>query len=673
MRRSLVVVLAAAFMLLVIGVGAGWGGHADVVSTRNSMLAHRATEQAHVLHSYFSRARAIALLVAQSPAFTERPGHDHGKHSHGSSGAVSHPLSAEALGYLETLYPDSIGEACLIDDTGTERARVVRGKVAHDAELSDEEEDAPFFEPTFDLGAGRVYQAAPYVSPDTGEWVVANSTVLPDDPDAIVHFEVTVESFRKEAAEGSEFQILIVDADDGRVVVDTKLRQRMGVPLGAPDDDRFRGLAPVWGRSGITTVGGVQAAYERVPDFAGNANRWYAVVLAPSATSWLSGVSSWALLVVALGLLLVAYAATALRRGQRELVSAATTDSLTGLGNRRLLFQDLEHAVGGAGEDECYVLVIADLNGFKSYNDSYGHPAGDALLVRLGTALEAAVGGRGQAYRLGGDEFCVLARLGPGGQWPVVAAVAEALSERGEAFQVTASVGTVLIPVDARDASDAMRTADLRMYEQKNNDRRSAERQTADVLVRALAERDAPLAQRISRVVQLANQTAVRLGVDRGDLTTMSWAAQLHDIGKVAISDAVLRKPGPLTAEEWDYVRQHPIIGERIVAAAPGLLSAGRVVRQTHERFDGTGYPDRLAGAEISPLARIIAVCDAFVAMTSERPHAAALSVAEAVSEIERCAGMQFDPQVATALVHIVRANQPDETSVRPVPPRPRI
>jgi two-component system cell cycle response regulator len=133
-------------------------------------------------------------------------------------------------------------------------------------------------------------------------------------------------------------------------------------------------------------------------------------------------------------------------------------------------------------------------------------------------------------------------------------------------------------------------------------------------------------------------------------------AADLHDIGKLAIPDAILDKPGPLTPEEWTFMHQHTVIGQRIVSVAPALVRAGAFIRSSHERFDGAGYPDRLAGEQIPIGARVIAVCDAFEAIVSDRPYRAARSPQQALAELRRCAGEQFDPAVVAAFEAVVAA-----------------
>jgi two-component system, cell cycle response regulator len=342
---------------------------------------------------------------------------------------------------------------------------------------------------------------------------------------------------------------------------------------------------------------------------------------------------------------IIALAGLSLRAARRELEAQATTDALTGLGNRRKLLRDLDRHMKVATGDQAAVLTLFDLNGFKNYNDAFGHAAGDALLVRLGGALADAVAVYdGTAYRPGGDEFCVIASADR--QHDMEAAACAALSESGEGFAVSAAFGSVVIPLHAQDAGEAMRKADVAMYAQKNSGRATADRQSSDVLVRALAERHPDLGDHLDGVTELAADVALRMGIDGEELTQLRHAAALHDVGKVAIPDAIIAKPAALDDAEWAFMQRHTIIGERIVAAAPALGRAAKLVRSSHEAFDGTGYPDALGGAEIPLGARIIAVCDAFDAMISSRPYSTAKTSAEALAELRRCAGTQFDPAV---------------------------
>jgi diguanylate cyclase (GGDEF)-like protein len=342
----------------------------------------------------------------------------------------------------------------------------------------------------------------------------------------------------------------------------------------------------------------------------------------------------------------------------RRLIERISLDSLTGLGNRGQLELDLRQALS-AGTPS--VLAICDLDGFKRYNDSFGHPAGDALLARLARRLAGAVDGLGRAYRVGGDEFCVLL---PGGSesgperldW-----VAEALSEHGHGFIVSASLGWVELPREAESPEAAIQLADRRMYERKETTRLTATDQAVAVLARAQRERTPDVSEHTRDVAELAVAVGRRSGLDADELSLLARAAELHGIGKVAIPDPILEKRGSLTPEEVSFVRRHPVVGERILAAAADLLPVARIVRSSHERYDGSGYPDGLAGDQIPICSRIIHVCDAFCALTNPRPHAEPVPPREALLELRRCAGSQFDPAIVSAFGQALAAGEPDE------------
>jgi diguanylate cyclase (GGDEF)-like protein len=653
MRTLSFAALIFGILLIPTSVGLAKLDHDRKIDEVQRMLIAETQEHGGALDDYFARARSNILLTANSPAFADvlaEPGTRRQKVARQGRSLrdVTH-----SLGYLEKLYPSAIGEACFIDAEGEELARVVRGDIAPAADLSTEEEQAPFFAPAFALDFGQTHQTRPYVSPDTGEWVVANATLIPQPGGrkrAIVHFEVTVESFRRAIGSTRGSELRVVDGATGRVVIDGTHEQRVGEELGVPGDRRYAALADLTGRSGVTEIDGRVVAYRRMHPTAGNANEW---MLVATAQESVGGIGPAPVAMLALALVTIVLGGVSLRTSRRELERQATTDALTGLGNRRKLMSDLARGARAARADDPAMLTIFDLNGFKDYNDSFGHPAGDALLIRLGHSLRAAVapfGGR--AYRPGGDEFCVLA---PAAERSAVEEAARAaLSESGEGFAITSAFGTVVIPHDTADATEALRQADASMYAQKHSGRASASRQSTDVLLRALSERHPDLGDHQHGVAELAAEVAERMGLEREDLAQLRHAAALHDIGKVAIPDAIITKPGPLTDEEWAFMRRHTLIGERIVAAAPALGPAARLVRSSHEAWDGRGYPDALAGADIPLGARIIAVCDAFDAMVSERPYSPRRTADQALEELRRCAGTQFDPRVVRVFEEVV-------------------
>ncbi len=329
----------------------------------------------------------------------------------------------------------------------------------------------------------------------------------------------------------------------------------------------------------------------------------------------------------------------------------AVTDALTGLGNRRKLAADLDERLAAASASQPLVLMMFDLDGFKSYNDTFGHLAGDTVLARLGGKLADAVSAYGTAYRLGGDEFCVLAAARYDELHTVLCAAAGALVERGENFSVGASYGAVLLPHEATDLDYALQLADERMYARKRGRPSLAGDQTRDVLIRIIHAKQPSLQNHSSEVAELCLRVGRRLKMTAEELDELARAAELHDIGKVGIPDAILEKPAALSESEWEFMHQHTVLGERILSAAPALRPVAVIVRASHERWDGLGYPDGLAGAEIPLGARIIAACDAYEAMTTDRCYRRRIGHDAACQELRRGAGRQFDPNVVEALL----------------------
>jgi diguanylate cyclase (GGDEF)-like protein len=340
-----------------------------------------------------------------------------------------------------------------------------------------------------------------------------------------------------------------------------------------------------------------------------------------------------------------------MRAVQAELAVAADTDVLTGLGNRRRLLRDLDAGLF-AGD----TLTIFDLDGFKVYNDSFGHHAGDVLLGRLGARLAAAVGEAGTAYRLGGDEFCVLLRNERASS--ALGAAVAALREHGEAFAIGASYGTVALGEEASTPEEALQLADSRMYEHKNGGRLSAGSQSKAVLLRALSERYPDLDEHLDGVGETTAAVATALGLNPDCCEAIRHAADLHDIGKVAIPSELLDSPAPLDDRQIAMLRTHVSIGAEVLERVPALACVAALVGTTHERYDGSGYPLRLRGVDIPLGARIIAVADVYDALTSNRPYRDPLTHDEANLELARVAGSQLDPAVVGVWIHLTESKQ---------------
>ncbi len=348
----------------------------------------------------------------------------------------------------------------------------------------------------------------------------------------------------------------------------------------------------------------------------------------------------------------------------------AGRDAVTGKLNLRTFRAKLETEIDRTRRHGRPVtLVLLDIDGFRAVNGQHGHGAGDALLLAVAASLEPFLRSGDALCRTGGDEFAVLMLETDetGAPQTFVRVLREFESLSAEPVRsVSASVGIAVyqrgqtpaaLMSAAGGALQRARAAGggrVAIAGQADGDEvpvSDGHRDVIDALASALTERDRYTGDHSHDVVEMAGSVAERLGLSAEEVHHVRAAALLHDIGKVAIPDHILNKPGKLDDEEWKLMRQHPEIGERILRAIPGLGSIARIVRHEHESFDGSGYPDALAGDQIPIGSRIILACDAYHAMISDRPYRKGMSHREAIDELARCAGRQFDPEVTGILI----------------------
>ena len=339
-----------------------------------------------------------------------------------------------------------------------------------------------------------------------------------------------------------------------------------------------------------------------------------------------------------------------------ELSRVSRADPLTGTLNRRGFEERLEAELAEAARSgQPLTLVMVDLDDFKAVNDQQGHAAGDALLCKTVDLLTGALRPMDAVGRLGGDEFALLLPgLARADAQTVLDRVARALEN-----VIPASVGHSSFPVDGTSSEELYRSADEMLYAAKG----------ARVVRTALEPVDlswaATLADAVDRRMDVAHEhsravadhaaeIAKRLGWDDAQIGLLRLAGTLHDVGKVALPDHILRKPGPLTAEERAEIQTHSVVGASMVSRIPGMEPVAPWIRHSHEHVDGSGYPDGLAGETIPMASRILLVADAFDAMTSDRSYRRAMSVEDALAELRRCAGRQFDAQCVEAMAVLV-------------------
>jgi diguanylate cyclase (GGDEF)-like protein len=327
---------------------------------------------------------------------------------------------------------------------------------------------------------------------------------------------------------------------------------------------------------------------------------------------------------------------------------SARSDQVTGLENRRMLEADIGSAIGDPSGS--HVLVLFELDGLQAYNDRLGYAAGDELLRRFALNLVASVAPLGgSAYRSDGGRFAALAPAGTSQLGEIVLAATASLRGDENDLSVARTYGEVVVPDEATDAATALRIAGQRLGAHKQRQHRSARRQAHAVLIAALSARRPDLRDHLRIVAYRAIALGRRLGMSREEIDDVALAAELQDVGLLAVPESVLEKEA-LDEIERAMVRSHTAEGARIVAAAPGLVPVARLVRSSAEHFDGSGYPDGLTGEAIPVGARVIAVSVAFAAMTERRPYREPVSPDEALAELRRSSGTQFDPRVVEAL-----------------------
>jgi diguanylate cyclase (GGDEF)-like protein/putative nucleotidyltransferase with HDIG domain len=372
-------------------------------------------------------------------------------------------------------------------------------------------------------------------------------------------------------------------------------------------------------------------------------------------------------------------------------IELADVDPVTSLFNHRAINQRLEslteEAVAAGGE---MAVMMMDMNNFKMFNDTYGHPAGDEALRRVGRALAEACHGRGYVGRYGGDEFlAVLPGLSSEGAAELARGVQALLLSQGfmpnpqdgRVIPLGLSFGIASFPDDSKNRHDLLAIADSNLYSAKRSQegiRLTSEVERAnrelksehsfavlDGMVTAVDNKDSYTRRHSEDVAEFALWIAEELGVSPEGMRTIRVGALLHDVGKITVPDEILRKPGRLTPEEFEVLKRHPRLGALIVGGVPGMESILDIVQSHHERWDGKGYPDELEGQEIPLLGRLVAVADTFSAMTTDRPYRKGRDWQSALREIEAMSGSQFDPQMAEAFLRAVQKRVQDGSIYR--------
>jgi len=371
-------------------------------------------------------------------------------------------------------------------------------------------------------------------------------------------------------------------------------------------------------------------------------------------------------------------------------------DELTGLFNRRHFEERLKEEVSRhSRHDGTFSLLMLDLDSFKAYNDMYGHPSGDKLLRFLGSVVSGAIRDADQAFRYGGDEFAViLPRTSPEDAFMVAERVRLRIAQEMEQRQsgVLSSIGLASYPADGVMPGELVTTADTALYYAKNtggnrtyisakifadveegtevrDNHRGSGLSAVYALAAAVDAKDHYTYGHSRKVNTYAVVLAEAIGLPSDEVSRISTAALLHDIGKIGVPDRILNKKGGLDDEEWESIKSHPRLGANIVGNVPDLAPCVGHILYHHERWDGSGYPEGLRGKSIPLGARILAIADAFAAMASARPYRDALPDEVALHRLKEAAGTQFDAELVDVFVEEVESGLPSRDKVSRVPP----
>lgn len=345
---------------------------------------------------------------------------------------------------------------------------------------------------------------------------------------------------------------------------------------------------------------------------------------------------------------------TELERRETELYKLSHYDQLTGLANRR--FFEFEFTRLDSEENFPLALIMADVNGLKLINDSFGHEAGDELLKIIARSMNEICGDKQFVSRIGGDEFIILLpKTGVREAQNVINRIRKLLSKKNlYNMEISVSFGIAVKSFKYENITNVLKQAEDNMYSNKLVEGPSMRSRTIDTIIQALYENNPREQAHSHRVSELCKQMGVHLGMTEEEVRQLEKVGLLHDIGKVAISDTILEKPGALTKEEFKEIKKHPEIGYRILSTINEMSQMSEYVLAHHERCDGTGYPKGLKSEEIPLVSKIIAIADAYDAMISDRPYRKGMDEDLAIKEIIKNSGTQFDLELSNIFVEKV-------------------
>ncbi|MGE4415207.1 MAG: PocR ligand-binding domain-containing protein [Bacteroidales bacterium] len=346
------------------------------------------------------------------------------------------------------------------------------------------------------------------------------------------------------------------------------------------------------------------------------------------------------------------------KKAENELLYLSYHDHLTGLYNRRYFEQELKNL--DKPENLPLSIIMFDVNGLKLVNDSFGYDLGDSLLIKAAEAIKKACREEDIAARIGGDEFVLLLPKTTAAESLQISNHIKELAsnEKVANIELSISYGYDTKKTDKQSITEIIANAENHMYRHKLYERSSIRSKITDLIMNTLFEKSDREAAHSNRVSSICQAIASKMNMGKDAVSKMKIAGLIHDIGKIGVDERILNKPGSLTVEERGYIERHPEIGWRLLSSTDEFSELAKYVLSHHENWDGTGYPNGIKGEAIPLEARIISVADAYDAMTSERSYRKMMSRDEAVKELKRCSGTQFDPEIVDVFVNQVLSEE---------------
>jgi diguanylate cyclase (GGDEF)-like protein len=355
-----------------------------------------------------------------------------------------------------------------------------------------------------------------------------------------------------------------------------------------------------------------------------------------------------------IGKLLILTDITAIKEKEKQLYYQSYHDKLTGIYNRSYFEEELNRL--DTKRQFPISIIIGDINGLKLINDAYGHNKGDEILIKTAEILKSILRYEDILTRWGGDEFAIiLPKTKRKDTISIIDRIKESFFEHStDTMPLNISMGFSVKKTFGKKINEVVKEAENTMNEYKLSENESARSSIILSLKKALEERDYETEEHSKRMEDLSLLLGKKVNLKGNELNELRLLAVLHDIGKISIPDSIIFKPGKLTSKEWEIIKKHPEIGYRVARSSPDLIQIAKGILYHHERWDGKGYPEGLKGNKIPLISRIVAIVDAYDAMTNDRPYRKAMSKKKALGEIERESGAQFDPSLAKIFTKIL-------------------